>query len=151
MVKLALLLCTLLFSTECYAFNCSIATTPINFGNYDVFSNQALDSSGTITVDCNNPDQKPIKIDISINSGSSGKFNPRQMQGANGTDRLNYYVFTDPSGAAIWGDGTGGSSIVSTIVTKNSILNSNVYARIPAGQNVSVGTYTDLLTATVSW
>lgn len=151
MVNLAILLCIVLFTADSYAFNCSITTTSINFGNYDVFSGQVLDSSGTITVGCNNPDKKPLKVDISINSGSSGKFNPRQMQGSNGTDRLNYYLFTDPSGAVIWGDGTGGSSIVSGIVTKNSTFNTTVYARISAGQNVGVGTYTDLLTATVVW
>jgi spore coat protein U-like protein len=152
MLKSALILSSLLFPVaSCYAFNCSLATTPVNFGNFDVFSAYVLDSTGTLTVSCSNPEQKPIPVKISINSGISGKFNPRQMQGSNGIDRLNYYLFTDPSGAVIWGDGTGGSSPVSSTVTRTSTLSSTIYGRIPAGQNVGVGTYTDVLTATVTW
>jgi spore coat protein U-like protein len=152
MLKSALILSSLLLPVaSCYAFNCALATTPVNFGNFDVFSGYVLDSTGTLTVSCNNPEQKPIPVNISINSGISGKFNPRQMQGSNGTDRLNYYLFTDPSGAVIWGDGTGGSSTVTGTVTKTSTLSSTIYGRIPAGQNVGVGTYTDVLTATVTW
>lgn len=152
LLKSALFLCTLFFpAASCYAFNCTLATTPVNFGNYDVFSGYSLDSTGTLTVSCSNPEKKPITVNISINSGLSGNFNPRQMQGSNGTDRLNYYLFTDPSGAVIWGDGTGGSTTVFSTVTRTSTLTSTIYGRIPARQNVSVGTYTDLLTATVTW
>ena len=152
LLKSVLFLGALFFpAASCYAFNCTVATTPVNFGTYDVFAGYVLVSTGTLTVSCSNPEKKPITVNISINSGSAGKFNPRQMQGSNGTDRLNYFLFTDPSGAVIWGDGTGGSSIVSSTVTKASTSTSTIYGWIPAGQNVGVGTYTDVLTATVTW
>jgi len=152
LLQSVLILSALLFPVaSCYAFNCALSTTSINFGNLDVFSGYVLDSTGTLTVSCSNPEKKPIPVKISINSGVSGKFNPRQMQGSNSTDRLNYYLFTDPSGTVIWGDGTGGSSTVTSTVTRTSTLTSTIYGRIPAGQNVSVGTYTDVLTATVIW
>jgi spore coat protein U-like protein len=144
-MALFLFLYTLFFFSECYAFNCTIATTPVNFGSYDVFSGAVQDSTGTITVDCKNPEQKPLSIIISINKGSSGGFTPRQMTSAVG-DRLNYYLFTDAAHTTIWGDGTGGGTI-----TRNTILNATIYGRIPAAQNVSTGAYSDVLTATVIW
>lgn len=147
---LFLFLYALFFFSECYAFNCTIATTPVNFGNYDVFSGTIQDSTGTITVDCKNPEQKPLSVIISIDKGSSGGFNPRQMTSAVG-DRLNYYLFTDAARTTIWGDGTGGSATVSSTITKNTILNATIHGRIPAAQNVSVGAYSDALTATVTW
>ena len=140
----------LLVSGEAYAFSCTISTTPVNFGTYDVFSGIPKDSTGTITVDCKNPEKKPLPVTVSINQGSSGSFNPRQMTSPLG-DRLNYYLFIDSSRNSIWGDGTGGSSVFIATVSKNAILNSTVYGRVPAGQNISAGTYTDTLTATVIW
>lgn len=34
---------------------CTVSSTGINFGNYDVFSIMPLDSTGSITVDCSIP------------------------------------------------------------------------------------------------
>ncbi|MFZ3207867.1 MAG: spore coat U domain-containing protein [Geobacteraceae bacterium] len=138
------------FFSECCAFSCKISTTPVNFGNYDVFTGAVQESTGTITVDCKNPEQKPLSVIISIDKGSSEGFNPRQMTSTMG-DRLNYYLYTNPARTTIWGDGTGGSATVNDTLTKSAILNVVIYGRIPAGQNVSVGTYTDVLTATVIW
>lgn len=150
-VKSALSICILFLAAESYAFNCRIATTPVNFGNYDVFSSYVLDSTGTITVSCNNPEQKPFSIMITLSAGGSGVFNPRKMSSSSGADRLSYNLFTNPSRTVIWGDGTGGSSTVSSLITRTSTFNSLLYGRISAGQNVSVGNYSDVLTATVNW
>jgi spore coat protein U-like protein len=149
-MTLFLFLYTLFFFSECYAFNCTIATTPVNFGNYDVFSGTVQDSTGTITVDCKNPEQKPLSVIISIDKGSSGGFTPRQMTSTMG-DKLNYYLYTNSARTTIWGDGTGGSATVSSTITKNTILSATIHGRIPAAQNVSVGAYSDTLTATVIW
>ena len=148
--NLLLTACCLFISVESHAFNCSIATTPVNFGVYDVFATLPLDSTGSITVSCNNPDKKPLPITVSINQGNGGRFTPRQMLSSLG-DRLNYYLYTNSSRTAIWGDSTGGSSVVTAIVSKDAVFNSLVYGRVPAGQNVSVGIYSDTLTATVNW
>jgi spore coat protein U-like protein len=151
LVTTVIFFCALFYVGECRAFNCRISTTPVNFGVYDVFSRSVLDSTGTITVICNNPQQKPITITVTLNAGGSGSFNPRQMRASGGTDRLNYYLFSDPSRTIIWGDGTGGSSYVTGVVTRYGAFNALVYGRIPAGQNVSLGNYGDVLTATVNW
>jgi spore coat protein U-like protein len=150
-LKATVVLCTFLCWTDAHAFQCKITTTPVNFGVYDVFTGSVLDSTGTIEVSCNDPEKKAMPVTISISSGSAGTFNPRKMRGTTGTETLNYYLFTSPSGGSIWGDGTNGSATVSSVVTKASTFATTVYARIPAGQNVGVGTYSDTLTATVNW
>lgn len=141
----------LFFTAESYAFSCKIATTSVNFGNYDVFSNFNLDSTGTIIVDCNNKEERPMHVTITLNAGRSGSFNPRQMTSSRGSDRLRYNLYIDPSHVTIWGDGTGGSSFVTALVDRTSTLKQDVYGRIPPRQNVGVGDYRDVLTATVLW
>ncbi|MRR53673.1 MAG: SCPU domain-containing protein [Deltaproteobacteria bacterium] len=141
----------LLSSVTAQAFHCSVTTTPVSFGSYDVFSPAPIDTIGTIFVSCNNPEKKAMPVIISINRGSSGSFNPRQMRLASGSDRMNYYLFLDPSRTTIWGDGSGGTSTVIRTIEKTSPLNLPVYGRIPARQNLKAGTYSDQLVVTVNW
>jgi spore coat protein U-like protein len=150
-------LITLLFlamtfcAVKSHAFNCRISTTPVNFFNYDVFSNAPTYSTGSVAVSCNNPDQHPLPVTIAINSGGSGNFNPRQMRPAAGGGRLNYYLFTNASRQTIWGDGTGGTSTVKKIVTRSIPWNAIVYGTLPPRQNLRVGNYSDTLLVTVTW
>jgi spore coat protein U-like protein len=69
-----------------------------------------------------------------------------------GSDFLDYNLFRDNGRTSIWGDGTGGSSsqfILFLIANTPRIL--TVYGRIPPGQDVSVGQYSDVLTVTVTF
>jgi len=134
-----------------YAFHCSVTSTPVSFGNYDVFSTVPLDSTGIITLSCSNPEIKPMPVTVSISSGGSGSFNPRQMRLAGGTDRMNYYLFIDPSKTTIWGDNTGGTSTFTSTIVRNPTLNATIYGRIPAKQDLRAGAYSDSLLVTVAW
>jgi spore coat protein U-like protein len=140
-----------LLPVEGFAFVCNVATTPVNFNTYDVFSSVPNDSNGSISITCNNPEQKPFSVLITISSGNAGVFTPRQMRHATGLDRMNYNLFIDPSRTAIWGDGTGSTSAVTEIVTRSIALNETIYGRVPTQQNLRVGTYSDTLTVTVTW
>jgi spore coat protein U-like protein len=140
-----------IFKAEIALSQCTMNSTPINFGNYDVFSSMPLDAVGTITVNCS---RDVVRATVTLNQGLYGTFNPRRMKRSGGTDLLNYNVYTDVARTTIFGDGTGGTSRVrprrppgppapwSTTI--------NMYSRIPPSQNVSVGTYSDTLTATVT-
>jgi spore coat protein U-like protein len=129
---------------------CNVATTNINFGIYDVFSNVPKDSTGSISVDCDEAPPPIVVIRIGPSSGSGG-FNPRQMRHTTRPDRLNYNLFIDSSRSVIWGDGTGGGSTVADKVTKNKTWVATLYGRMPAGQDVSVGTYSDTVSVTITW
>ena len=79
---------------------CSVATTAVNFGAYNPLGSIAVDSTGTITVSCDDNTQVSIAIGP---SGNSGGFNPRKLLQTSGSDLLNYNLYTTsserPSGA----------------------------------------------------
>lgn len=131
---------------------CTVSITSINFGTYDVFAPSPTDSVGTVTVSCTDP-FPGVYAYVSIGSSpNSGSFNPRKMKRSAGTDLLNYNLFTTSSRTTIWGDGTAGTSWVRTPlrVRNRRPATMNVYGRIPAGSDVSVGSYSDTLVVTVT-
>jgi len=142
-------LLSLVLGTAAHAA-CSVTTTGMNFGAYDVFAAVPRDTAGTVTVACDrNP---PTDVTISIGSSpTSGGFQPRQMRHASQADRMNYNLFTTPSMTTVWGDGSAGTStVLLRKVNKNRPVTMTIYGRIPPGQNVSVGTYSDSVTVTIT-
>lgn len=123
--------------------NCSVSTSGLNFGTYDVFSSLDDNSSATIIVNC----VKKKTYSISLSSGS-GTFGSRTLTSTVGT--LSYNLFLDPTHLTIWGDGSSGTSTFSGTGTGANI-STPVYGRIPARQNVAVGSYSDLITVTVTF
>lgn len=140
---------SLLFTHEAWAA-CNVAATNINFGTYDVFSHVPKDSTGSISVDCDEAPPPVVVIRIGPSFGSGG-FKPRQMRHTTRPDRLSYNLFIDSSMSVIWGDGTQGTTIVSNKVHKNKPWITSYYGRIPAGQDVSAGTYSETLSVTITW
>jgi spore coat protein U-like protein len=129
---------------------CLVSATGMNFGAYDVFAAAPRDTTGTVTVACDpNP---PTDVTVSIGpSPASGGFNPRQMRRASGTDRMNYNLFTSASMTTVWGDGSAGTStVLLRKVNRNRPVTATIYGRIPPGQNVSVGAYSDSVTVTIT-
>ena len=69
-----------------------------------------------------------------------------------GSNILNYNLYTTVSYTTVWGNGTASTATVTAHVTgSNSPVNTTVYALIPAQQNVIAGSYTDSITATVTF
>jgi spore coat protein U-like protein len=136
------------------AFNCNVNVTGLSFGGYDVFSTIPRDATATVTVTCNAPPQNPnapIPVIISLSPGYSGSFAQRQMQRVGGPERLAYNLFTTPSFSTVWGDGSGGSQTQTNLVTRTNPWNATIYGRLPAGQNVPVGSYSDVITVTIEF
>ena len=129
------------------AASCTISTTAVSFGAYDVFGASPTDSTGTLTYRCSGNAKNLV---ITLSKGASATFNPRTM--TNGTDTMSYNLYKDAARSTIWGDGTGGSQ---NYQPANPSNNTNyvvtIYGRIPASQDVSAGSYTDTITATVNY
>jgi spore coat protein U-like protein len=145
---LVVLLCLILGNAAHAA--CRVTTTGINFGAYDVFAAVPRDTAGTVTVACDqNP---PTDVTIAIGrSPTSGGFQPRQMRQASQADRMNYNLFVSPSMVTVWGDGSAGTStVLLNNVNKNRAVTTTIYGRIPPGQDVSVGAYSDSVTVTIT-
>ncbi len=132
---------------------CSMSVTNVAFMSYDVFVSTPVDSdSGRVYVNCTR-DVGTANVTISA-SATTGRFNPRGMKLATGSDVLNYNIYTSSARAAIWGDGTSGTSIVQFRRPGGRpepwAASEIFYGRIPAGQNVSTGSYSDHITVTVT-
>jgi spore coat protein U-like protein len=123
--------------------NCTVSTSGLNFGTYDVFSSLNDDITATITVNCT----KSKAYSIALSSGS-GSFASRTMTGTLGV--LTYNLFLNSTHLTIWGDGSSGTATFSGTGTGANV-GTPVYGRIPARQNVRVGSYSDVITITVSF
>jgi spore coat protein U-like protein len=148
------LFCLLVFALPAAAFTCRVNATGLNFGSYDVFSTIPKDATSTITVTCKAPPQNPntpIPVTISLTPGTSGSFAQRQLQRVGGPDQLAYNLFTTPSFSTVWGDGRGSSQTQTNSITTATPWNATLYGRIPARQNISAGSYSDIITVTIDW
>jgi len=134
----------LFFSLSAYGASCKINANPVNFGAYDVFSSAPLDAASTIKVNCSPGN---TSYTIALESGLNGPINNRRLRSATSNDYLNYNLYIDTSRTIIWGDGTGNSQTV----TSNKNQPTTVYGRIPANQNVSIGSYSDSVTIRVDF
>jgi spore coat protein U-like protein len=129
------------------AANCSFSTTPVSFGAYNVFASAPTDTVGTIRYECNGGAKNVL---VTITAGSSGRPGARSLVG--GGDTLLYNLFRDPARTNVWGDGTGGAHAVIVADPPNrSEQTLTIYGRIPAGQDVRAGTYTDSITVIVQY
>ncbi len=127
--------------------SCDISTTSVSFGTYNVFSATPLDSTGSVSSKCTG---NAANITIALDRGGAASFNPRQM--LKGTEALNYNLYRDAARTTIWGDGTGGTSVYSDPSPPNGlVVTITIYGRIPAGQDVSAGTYTNTVTVTITF
>ncbi len=135
---------------------CIVSATSVNFGAYNPFSPVPLDGVGEVRVGCKLLGLLPLDLivnySVSLSAGSSGVFSGRQMVSAG--NRLNYNLYTGASRISVWGNGSGGSSTVSDsyllslIVTTRSY---SIYGRIPPGQNLPAGAYTETIVVTVDY
>jgi spore coat protein U domain-containing protein, fimbrial subunit CupE1/2/3/6 len=126
---------------------CTISTTPVSFGTYNVFNASATTSTGTVTYRCGNADHN---ITITISTGSSGTFANRTMK--KGAEVLTYNLYMDAAFANVWGDGSGTTTTYHLGNPPNGTdVNLTVYGRVAALQDVSAGSYSDTVIATINF
>jgi spore coat protein U-like protein len=124
---------------------CMLKTvTGVSFGTYDVFATSPNAATGTIEILCT-PGIGTWTLTLS--SGNSPSFPGRYM--LQGMEPLNHNLYTDAGATLIWGDGTGGTTYVTG--SGSGHFTFTVYGLLPAGQDVSPGTYTDTITITLTF
>jgi spore coat protein U-like protein len=125
--------------------NCLISATNIAFTSQGVL-NSALSATGAITARCTNGDA----FRISLSSGSSGNVAARQMQRSGGGGAVKYQLYVDSAHAHAWGDGSAGTTMATGTGTGNPV-SINVYGLVPAQSTPMPGSYSDSITATISF
>jgi spore coat protein U-like protein len=128
--------------------NCTISTTPVNFGAYDPVAANAtapLDGIGTIVVACT----KGAVAKVGLNPGSNAEGTSRRMtQGA--SEYLAYEIFKDTTHSTVWGDSLDTALDIPAAPNRNP-RTFTAYGRIAAAQDATVGNYTDTVVATVNF
>ena len=126
---------------------CNVSATTLNFGNYDPTSATALNGTSTVNVYCTSG--TPYTTSLNIGTGG-GSFVTRTI--ASGGNTLNYNLYRDSARSQVWGDGTGATFTVAG--TGTGLLTASpltVYGQIASGQDKPPGTYTSVITVTVTY
>ena len=127
---------------------CTISGALLNFGNYDPNAATPLNGSTTLTLTCT----KSTGYSVALTSANGATFGMK-----NTTNTLNYALYSDSARTIVW-DGT---HPVAGTAPNRSPITLNVYGQIAINQDVPTGTpsggvspaltYTDTVTATVTF
>ncbi len=126
--------------------NCSVTATALAFGTVDPLSSQT-DASSTVTVKCTKNTAYSVGLDAGTTSGAT----VAQRKLANGTDTMDYNVYTAADHATVWGNSAGSwqTGTGAGMGTSNDLT---VYGRVASGQqNLAVGSFSDTVTVTVTY
>jgi spore coat protein U-like protein len=143
--------CTLAIAVGAWLFAapafpaCQITSvSDVVFGNYDVFSTMPNNNGvGSLSINCKGGSTATVKL----STGLSNTFATRTLR--NGPQVIAYNLYTSIARNIVWGDGSGGTSVMS--VRRNNAAILNVFGSIPAGQDAMVGTYTDTIVVTINF
>lgn len=128
--------------------NCQLTIAPLIFGEYDPLgAHQAnwLDSSTEVRLLCSRDSRATLSLDGGLHAQG-----PDARRMLNAGEYLGYQIFQDASRTQPWGEGSDARTIsqFSGSFEPESIT---LYGRIPAGQQVLSGSYSDVVTAKVDF
>jgi len=129
--------------------NCVMSAAAMNLGTFD--GTNDLTASSNITVNCTAG--TPFTVDL--DKGSAPSYVTRTLK--SGADTLNYNLYTTNTYTNIWGDTTGGTARGSGTgagMTAAQAQTLTVFGRLRAVDNTQsfgAGTYTDTITATITY
>lgn len=136
--------------TATVANNCTITAGAVNFGAYDpIGANLAadLDQTGSLTVQCTKS-ATPSGVALGVGSNAGlGSYGTRAM--SNGTDHLGYELFTTSTRNTVWNAANMMTPAGPFGVTHTSTM--TIYGRVGKAQDVSAGSYTDSVVATINF
>ena len=130
------------------ATECSVAVSPLAFGVYDpVVANASavLDGTATVTLTCTKGAVASVGLDRGLHTSGM----TRRLRSGTG-DHLTYELHQDATRMMAWGDDLM-SMLTLGAATSMAPRYLTVHGRIAGGQDVSGGTYTDSITATVNF
>ena len=141
--------------TATVSSNCTISTSPVGFGAYDPVSGLDITAAGAVTVACT---RNATGLWVGLDTGANGA---RNLKGAVSNDQLAYTLKQPTSstpGAACPGYGAGtswdnvsGAALALTVPTTKAARTYNVCGQIAKGQDMSVDSYSDTVTASINF
>ncbi len=123
---------------------CTISGATLNFGNYDPNAASPLTNSTSLTLTCT----RNTAYSVALTSANGATFAMKS-----GGNLLNYSLFSDSGHTSVW----DGSHPVTGTAASRASISIPVYGAVGINQDVPTGaggaslTYTDTVTATVSF
>lgn len=134
-----------------------VSAGTLAFGPYDALAPAPNDTQIDVTVTCDR-DGGPQNVTLTLqaNQGMNGtSVNARRLAHTGGTpDALAYGLYSDPARSDVLGmsDGVNTMQVPLAIGNKNSATaRLTIFGRIPAGQDVTVGSYSDSVQLTLMY
>jgi spore coat protein U-like protein len=123
--------------------NCIVNSTALTFGDTNVTDGAEHPGTGVLTVRC-------TAWVASADAGAGGAgATVAQRQMTFGANKLNYILYNSDTNAAIWGDGTDGTSTIVGTGTGSDVA-LTLAGTIPGGQTLlPAGAYTDTVNVSV--
>ncbi len=121
---------------------CTISANPLSFGNY---AGALLNATTTLSVTCTNT--APYTVGLNAGTSTGATVTNRMMTGPGGA-LLDYALYSNSSRSINWGN-SAGSWVTGT--GTGAVQTLTVYGQIPANQTRISGTYTDTITATITY
>lgn len=129
--------------------SCIVSAGTLSFGAYDPINANAgapLLQSGTFQIQCTNGLTATILLGQGLNAGNGSTDSAPIRNMTNGTSNLNYQLYTTAGRSTVWDNAVGFSQL-----TTGQTQTLTVYGTIPAGQNVTSGSYSDTVVITVNY
>jgi spore coat protein U-like protein len=121
---------------------CTIQPGTLAFGAYDPSSGAALDAAGTISVTCS----RGAAYSVALGAGSYAAGSTRRMAGP-GSDRLQYELYSNAGRTNVW----SATATVNGNAASQAPITLVVYGRVPPGQLVQAGDYSDVVQSTINF
>ena len=131
------------------ATQCTVTAADLAFGAVDPLGGN-VDQTTTVTVRCT----KNTSYTVGLNAGTTAGATLAQRLMANGSDTMNYNLYTDAARTTVWGNSAAAPTWVSgTGAGMGTPQALTVYGRVPSGQtNLAVGSFVETaITVTVTY
>jgi len=127
--------------------NCTISTAALAFGSYDpVVANAStnLDGTGTVSVACT----KGTSATVGLGLGANASGSTRRMTDGSG-NYLTYELYQDAGHVTVWNTGAG--LLSPAAAPSKATRNFTVYGQVASNQDVTAGSYSDTVVASVNF
>jgi spore coat protein U-like protein len=122
---------------------CQLSASALAFGTY---SGTVIDSDSSVSVSCTNT--TPYNVGLNAGTATGATVAARKMTGPSST-LLSYTLYKNSGLSTNWGNTVGTDTESGT--GSGTVQALTVYGQIPAGQYVRPGSYTDTITATITY
>ena len=122
---------------------CAISATALNFGTY---SKALTHTTSTVTATCSNSTTYNVGFNAGVGSGAT--VTKRKMTSPSSAT-LNYSIFQNSTWTQNWGNTVGTDTVAGT--GNGTAQTITAYGQMAAGQSGNPATYTDTITATITY